>query len=67
MALIQNPLSAVIVIIIVAQLFHKMISNVATAVVTLVPIIISVATNASIDPLVIGLYRRVDKSLWLYY
>ena len=53
-ALIQNPLSAVIVIIIVAQLFHKMISNVATAVVTLVPIIISVAGNAGVDPLVLG-------------
>lgn len=54
MALIQNPLSAVIVVIIVAQLFHKMISNVSTAVVTLVPIILSVAANAGIDPLVIG-------------
>lgn len=54
MALIQNPLSAVIVIMLTAQLFHKMISNVSTAVVTLVPIILSVATNAGIDPLIAG-------------
>ena len=37
-----------------AQLFHKMISNSATAVVTLIPIIISLAINANINPLVIG-------------
>lgn len=54
MSLIQNPLLAVIVVIVTAQLFHKMISNVSTAVVVLVPIIISVAKNAGIDPLVVG-------------
>lgn len=52
--LLQNPFSAIVVVIIVAQLFHKMISNVSAAVVTLVPIIISVAGNAGVDPLVIG-------------
>lgn len=54
MSLIQNPLLGVIVVILIAQLFHKMISNVSTAVVVLVPIIISVAQNAGINPLAIS-------------
>ena len=54
MQLIQNPFSAVVVVIVLAQIFHKMISNVATAVVVLVPIVISVAQNAGIDPLAIA-------------
>ncbi len=54
MQLIQNPFSAVVIVIILAQIFHKMISNVATAVVVLVPIVISVAQNAGIDPLAIA-------------
>lgn len=54
LAAVQNPLHAVILVVIVAQLFHKMISNVATAVVTLVPIILSVAATANVDPLLLG-------------
>ncbi|MDQ0428085.1 anion transporter [Planomicrobium stackebrandtii] len=54
MQLIQNPFSAVVIVIILAQIFHKMISNVATAVVVLVPIVISVAQNAGINPLAIS-------------
>ncbi|WP_019415700.1 DASS family sodium-coupled anion symporter [Paenisporosarcina sp. TG20] len=54
MSLIQSPFIAVIVVILIAQIFHKMISNVSTAVVVLVPILISVSQNAGIDPLVIG-------------
>ncbi|MFD1929526.1 SLC13 family permease [Sporosarcina siberiensis] len=54
MSLLQNPLSAVIVVVVTAQIFHKMISNVSTAVVTLVPILISVAANAGTDPLLVG-------------
>ncbi|MCG7344090.1 DASS family sodium-coupled anion symporter [Sporosarcina sp. ACRSL] len=52
--LLQNPLLAIIVVIFIAQIFHKLISNVGTAVVTLVPIMISVATNAGVDPMIIG-------------
>lgn len=52
--IIQYPLLAVLVVSVMAQLFHKMISNVSTAVVILVPIIISVAQNAGLDPLTIG-------------
>lgn len=54
MSLIKNPLLAVIIVTFLAQVFHKLISNVATAVVVLVPIIISVAQNAGIDPTVTG-------------
>ncbi|WP_142826915.1 SLC13 family permease [Planococcus soli] len=54
MQLIQNPFTAVVIVIILAQIFHKMISNVATAVVVLVPIVISVAQNAGINPLAIS-------------
>lgn len=52
--LLQNPLMAVVVVILLSQLFHKLISNVATAVVVLVPILVSVAQNAGINPMVIG-------------
>jgi di/tricarboxylate transporter len=52
--MLKNPLLSVIVVILLAQVFHKLISNVATAVVILVPILISVAQKGDIDPLVIG-------------
>ncbi|WP_339227011.1 DASS family sodium-coupled anion symporter [Oceanobacillus sp. FSL K6-2867] len=51
LSIVQNPLLAVIIIILLTQVFHKMISNVPAAVVTLIPITISVAANAEIDPL----------------
>lgn len=54
MDIIQNPLMAVLIVSVMAQVFHKMISNVSTAVVVLVPIIISVAQNAGVDPLTIA-------------
>lgn len=52
--LVQNPLLAVVFIVILTQLFHKLISNVSTAVVTLVPIVIGIAVNADIDPMMLG-------------
>jgi len=51
LSMVKNPLFAAIFIIILAQIFHKMISNVSAAVVTLIPITISVASNAGVDPL----------------
>lgn len=54
MQLIQTPFTAVVIVIVLAQIFHKMISNVATAVVVLVPIVISVAQHAGINPLAIA-------------
>ena len=51
LSLVQTPLTAAIIVIILTQVFHKMISNVPAAVVTLIPITISLAANADIDPL----------------
>lgn len=49
--LVQRPLVAAIIVILLAQILHKMVSNVSAAVVTLIPMTISVAANANIDPL----------------
>lgn len=57
--LMQHPLLAVIIIIILTQLFHKLIANVSTAVVTLVPIVLGIAANANIDPMMVGLTAGV--------
>ena len=54
LSLVQHPLMAVVLIVILTQIAHKMISNVSTAVVTVIPIIISLAANANVDPLVMG-------------
>src|SRR5699024_8471301 len=51
LSLVQTPLTAAIIVIILTQVFHKMISNVPAAVVTLIPITIRLADNADIDPL----------------
>jgi sodium-dependent dicarboxylate transporter 2/3/5 len=52
--IMRQPLLAVAVVILMAQVFHKLISNVSTAVVTFIPIMVSVAVNAGADPIVIG-------------
>lgn len=51
----QSSLVAVICVILFTQFFHKLISNVSTAVVTLIPIVLTVASNAKVDPMVLGL------------
>ncbi|MFC4409612.1 DASS family sodium-coupled anion symporter [Chungangia koreensis] len=54
LAIMREPLLAIAVVILLAQIFHKVISNVSTAVVTFIPIMVSVAVNAGADPVVIG-------------
>lgn len=54
LSIVQNPLLGVIMIVILTQIFHKMISNVSTAVVTLIPIVISIAANANVDPMILS-------------
>ncbi|WP_096274113.1 SLC13 family permease [Paucisalibacillus globulus] len=51
LASIQNPILAAVLVIILTQIFHKLLSNVSAAVVTLIPVMISVANNAGVDPL----------------
>lgn len=53
--LLTNPVYGIIFIIIFTQLFHKLISNVSTAVVTLLPIVISLASDAQVDAGTFGL------------
>ncbi|WP_257351128.1 SLC13 family permease [Pseudalkalibacillus decolorationis] len=50
LSLIQDPISAVIFILIATQIFHLIMSNVSTAVVTLIPIYIGIALEAGINP-----------------
>lgn len=54
LTIMQQPLLAIATIIVLTQVFHKLISNVATAVVTFIPIIVSVSMNAGVDPVVTG-------------
>lgn len=51
LTMLNYPLATVIIVSILTQLFHKMLSNVPAAVVTLIPIVISLAENTGINPL----------------
>lgn len=51
---IQNPVIGVVFVIVLTQFIHKLISNVSTAVVTLVPIFITISINANINPMLLG-------------
>lgn len=53
--LLQHPVLGLFIIIFLTQIFHKMISNVSTAVITLLPIVLSIATVANFDPLFISM------------
>lgn len=50
LSLIQDPISAIIFILIATQIFHLLMSNVSTAVVTLIPIYIGISTEAGVNP-----------------
>lgn len=52
---VQIPLLAIVIMIVLTQIFHKFIANVTTAVVTLIPITLGIAANANADPLIIAL------------
>jgi anion transporter len=53
LSLMHNPIVAVIFIIITTQIVHLLMSNVSTAVVTLIPIYVGLSTTAGINPLFI--------------
>ncbi len=55
LSLLQSPLLGVVFILIVTQIFHLAISNVSTAVVTLVPVFIGLSQTAGADPLLVSL------------
>ncbi|MFD2925616.1 SLC13 family permease [Halobacillus naozhouensis] len=50
LSLIQDPIVAVIFIIVATQMFHLIMSNVSTAVVTLIPVYIGMSQEAGVDP-----------------
>lgn len=52
-SVLHHPILAVIFILVITQLVHLIMSNVSTAVVTLIPIYISLATLAHINPIFI--------------
>ena len=54
LSLIKNPLLGVVFIAVLTQLFHKMISNVSTAVVTFVPLVISISSKAEVDSMILS-------------
>ncbi|HET7629378.1 MAG TPA: DASS family sodium-coupled anion symporter [Bacillales bacterium] len=51
LTVMHNPVAAVIVVIIATQLIHLIMSNVSTAVVTLIPVYLGLAATAGVDPL----------------
>lgn len=59
LSLMGEPILAVIFILIITQIFHLAISNVSTAVVTLIPIFIGLALEAGADPLLIALSASI--------
>lgn len=56
----SNPWFAIPIIIIVSQIYHLGVTNVQTAVVTLVPALISLSTEAGIDPVVVTVASSVS-------
>ncbi|HET7657769.1 MAG TPA: DASS family sodium-coupled anion symporter [Bacillales bacterium] len=54
LSLMHNPITAVIFILIATQAIHLLMSNVSTAVVTLIPIYIGLAVAAGINPVYVS-------------
>lgn len=56
----SNPWTAVPLVIIFSQIYHLGVTNVQTAVVTLVPVLISLSLEAGIDPVVVTVAAAVS-------
>jgi sodium-dependent dicarboxylate transporter 2/3/5 len=50
---LQHPVLAVFLIVMITQIYHLFVSNVSTTIVTLLPVLIGLATQIGIDPLFI--------------
>ncbi|WP_342387769.1 SLC13 family permease [Salinicoccus bachuensis] len=48
--LFSNPWVAMVTVIIISQLYHMVVTNISTAVVTLVPIIITISVEVGLNP-----------------
>ncbi|GAA0349551.1 SLC13 family permease [Oceanobacillus sp. FSL W7-1293] len=49
-----NPWLAILIVILISQIYHLGVTNVSTAVVTLLPVLISLSFQANLDPVVIA-------------
>jgi anion transporter len=49
-----NPWFAILIVILISQIYHLGVTNVSTAVVTLLPVLISLSLQAGLDPVVIS-------------
>ena len=49
-----NPWFAILIVILLSQIYHLGVTNVSTAVVTLLPVLISLSLQAELDPVVIS-------------
>lgn len=55
----NNPWIAIILVVIVSQIYHLGVTNVSTAVVTLLPVLIGLSLEVGIDPVVIAFASSV--------
>ncbi|MDQ0340779.1 anion transporter [Caldalkalibacillus uzonensis] len=63
LAFLQHPLLAVFTIVIIVQLFHLGVSNVGTAVITIVPVFMTVALQISADPIAFAVIAGITSVL----
>ncbi|WP_085993089.1 SLC13 family permease [Oceanobacillus senegalensis] len=56
---IGNPWIGIILVVIISQIFHLGVTNVSTAVVTLLPVLIGLSIEAGIDPVVMSFAASV--------
>src|SRR5699024_11117738 len=49
-----NPWFAILIVILLSQIYHLGVTNVSTAVVTLLPVLFSLSLQAELDPVVIS-------------
>jgi len=54
-----NPWIAILIVILISQIYHLGVTNVSTAVVTLLPVLISLSLQAGLDPVVIGFISAI--------
>src|SRR5699024_7312962 len=52
--LFSNPWGALILIVVISQIYHLGVTNVSTAVVTLLPVLIGLSVEVGLDPVVIS-------------
>lgn len=57
--IVSNPWIAILIVIVVSQIYHLGVTNVSTAVVTLLPVFIGLSQQAGLDPVVLSLAAAI--------